>query len=294
MLLFTSFSLSIFFRLPKRGFQKFSHFVDLLFPMTNWKQELGRVLSHRDRNSLRHNPKSSVENFKMNKDTKNTTSENKGPKKAVAKVPNKKALFNLIKDYRVGDDKVKLLKDVVDLVEFDCTYVNRMFWAYATIECDGLEFDDEKEGTFDDIEGVAPPLWMAAGKGLDTVVSYLIEQGGNPNFVYGIDCGAVSTVCRAIIGGNLECVKILHKHVGTDAIKNDYLLDDGNMANVAAIQEHDNVSILEFLTDIGVGPVDNYNLSYKVRMNNFFGDGKGITTKMTEAIKENQKALSEK
>ena len=130
----------------------------------------------------------------MNKGTKNTTSENKGQTREDFQVPHKKILFNLIKDYRVGDDKVKLLKDVVDLVEFDCTYVNRMFWD-ASVECDDLDFDDEKEGTFsDDIEGVATPLWMAAYKGLDTVVSYLIEQGGDPNFSWGIDCCCVSTV----------------------------------------------------------------------------------------------------
>ena len=145
----------------------------------------------------------------------------------------------------------KLTDKVKELVEQDPTLVKRRFW-YASIPFDDADDYDDNIGTFDDgIEGTVSPLFVAISKGLEGVVEYLLSQGADPLDSFGIDC-CIATQ-ETVSCGNLRILQLILES-NPNALDSCYALDQGNMANVAAI--HKNYEILDFLTSKGIGPVE--------------------------------------
>ena len=220
---------------------------------------------------------------------KKTTSK----KEKVSKVakPHKRALFDLVKSYQEGSDKVTYEK-AIDLIQQDPACVKRQFWD-ASIEYEhtrGEEVYDNEKGTFAEIEGMATPFYIAAGNGPVEVVKLLLEHGADPNETWNIDCCVVSAVHHAIQSGRLDCVKLLVEHGAN--VKESYDLELGNMANVAAVGGH--VEILNLLTDLGIGPVEDEKLYRYLGMTlerylDMTAEALKNTSLMISAIKENQK-----
>ena len=222
------------------------------------------------------------------------SSQRKAP--IVAK-PHKRALFDLVKLYEEGSsDKVKTYEMAVDLLQQDPACVQRQFWE-ASIEYEELsdeEVYDNEIGTFADIEGMATPLWIAAGNGPVEVVKLLLEHGADPNETWNIDCCVVSAVHHAILFGRLDCVKLLVEYGAN--VEKSYDLELGNMANVAAVGGH--VEILNLLTGLGIGPVEDKRVKRRLGMvavHEKLTDGSTPSAEtlknplMISAIKENQK-----
>ena len=95
-------------------------------------------------------------------------------------------------------------------------------------------------------------MWLAANKGFDRVLLYLLDHGGEScvNECWGIDCCSVRTAHAAINSGNIECLKLLHERGAK--IEKCYCSSYGNMANVAI--ESGCTDILDFLESIGITP----------------------------------------
>jgi hypothetical protein len=205
------------------------------------------------------------------------------------KVFQPRAVFDLIKDFKEGNDKIKLFDKVIDLIDSHPEYAKRKFWdASFPYEYYGGEVYCDDEGTLSEsIEGVASPLWMASGRGLVEIVEYLIDKhNADVNETWGIDCLAVSSLHHAMIDGHLECVQLLHRH-GAELDIHD--LSHGNAANVAVFSG--NVELLHYVTDHGIGPVEDGTIESAVRepCNNF-----SLTQAMKDAIKKNQRICSSK
>ena len=192
-------------------------------------------------------------------------------KKKSTKV-SKRALFELLFNYKDGNDLTKLMDRVVELVKNDPESVTRRFWA-CSIDCD----DDpayDIEGAPEDAEGYVSPVHLACSDGLHDALLYLLDHGGDPNDCWGIDCCQVTAAQAAVQSGHLNCVRLLHER-GVD-IGDSFCFNEGNMANCAV--NSGNVELLKFLTSINVGPVD---CQFKV------------SELMLAAIQENQASVEE-
>ncbi len=54
-------------------------------------------------------------------------------------------------------------------------------------------------------DGVGPPVWLSAAGGRKEALKLLLEYGGDPNLVYGVD----SPLMMAISGSHLDCAELL-------------------------------------------------------------------------------------
>lgn len=184
----------------------------------------------------------------------------KSAKKMKKMKPHRKALFNLLNDhdyYKNITDKAELdvLQAKVErLVEEDPDCVTRKFWCASIpyeYESRYGDYDDEVGVDHDqeEIEGLASSVWLAANKGFDRVLLFLLDHGGEAcvNECWGIDCCQVRTALAAIYSGNVECLKLLHKRGAK--LEECYDLSYGGMANVA--KKIGCTDILDFLESIG-------------------------------------------
>jgi ankyrin repeat protein len=188
-------------------------------------------------------------------------------------------LFQLL-----SEPKPVPLEVVERLVEADPVCVRRRF-AMNAYGSDG-HFDGSGHG--EDPEGSVSPLWMACSNGHAKVLQFLIDSGGDVNDYFNIDCCVVSAASAAADDGHLECLKVLHRNGAN--FKKCYVLDQGGLATMAAY--NGDVEMLDYLTSIGIGPVDEYTLDFRSRMYRRGQQSRVVPPLLREAIEKNIQATN--